>query len=163
MIPFVTKSLDWVDRRTDWLFLLIVYVARWLVLSPIIILYITNPALFPSDGGIAKGAISVSDLVSLLIISPVFETLVECGLPYALLRKWVERYRRPWLFIVVSGFVMMSLHPYLTALLPSFITGCFLAYTYSHFVERGHWVAFLYTSLFHTCINLVGATVAFLS
>jgi hypothetical protein len=163
MKPFVTKSLDWVDRRNDWQFLLIVYMTRWLVLSPILVLYLINPGLFPADGGVARGHIAVSDLAPILIVAPLFETLVECTLPYALLRKWVQSYRRPWLFIALSGIVMMALHPYVSALLPSFITGCFLAYSYTHFVGRSNGIAYLFTALFHAGINLVGVTGALLS
>lgn len=163
MISFFTKSLDWLDRRNDWQFLLIVYMARWVVLSPILVLYLTKPALFPVDGGTADSHIAASDLGPILIIAPLFETLVECTLPYALLRKLVQRYDRPWLFIGLSAIVMMALHPYVSALLPSFITGCFLAYTYAHFVGRSGWLAYLFTALSHACINLVGVTGALLS
>jgi len=51
---------------------------------------------------------------------------------------------------------MAVLHPVLGAVLPSLITGAFLAYCYAHFARRNAWQAVLATTIFHGAINIVG-------
>jgi len=61
--------------------------------------------------------------------------------------------------IVTSAFIMVLLHPMLGAILPSSITGAFLAYCYPHFAPSGARKVILATSIFHAAINLVGWTI----
>jgi hypothetical protein len=42
------------------------------------------------------------------------------------------------------------------AILPSLITGLFLAYCYAHFANRNFGSALLYTTAFHAAINVIG-------
>ncbi len=53
---------------------------------------------------------------------------------------------------------MAAFHPMLAAILPSFITGAFLAYCYAHFAPRGAWRVIVATGVFHGAINIVGWT-----
>ena len=52
----------------------------------------------------------------------------------------------------------LLLHPMMAALLPSLITGAFLAYCYAHFASRSAGQAVLATTAFHGAINVVGWT-----
>ena len=159
MLQSATRLLDRLDRTRDWQFILILYLVRWVVLSPFLVLlfreirHVRLP--YDSDKTLA--------IYVALIVSPILETLVECSIPYALLRKRIHSSSRSWLFIGVSGLTMMLFHPYVVALLPSFITGVFLAYTYAHFAPRNTVAAILFTSGFHAGINLVGVIASFLS
>ena len=52
----------------------------------------------------------------LLVVAPVYETVVECSLPYLALRFLLRRnrgmdWRRPWPFVVSAALVMALLHP----------------------------------------------------
>jgi hypothetical protein len=96
----------------------------------------------------------------IVIIDPLLETLLECSLPFFILslihRKNGKLPARPWLFIIISAMLMALLHPMLAAILPSLITGLFLAYCYAHFANRSFGSAILYTTAFHAAINIVG-------
>lgn len=55
---------------------------------------------------------------------------------------------------------MVAVHPpFGFHWVPTFITGLFLAFTYSHFASRSHGVAIAATSAFHASIKLVGSVV----
>jgi hypothetical protein len=58
---------------------------------------------------------------------------------------------------------MALFHPMLPAILPSLITGAFLAYCYAHFAEKGVGQAILATIGFHGAINIVGWTMIIMS
>jgi hypothetical protein len=100
--------------------------------------------------------------IGLVLVPPVLETLLECSLPYWVFSKVRDyRHHRPrwcWGFIATSAFLMVLLHPMLGAILPSFITGAFLACCYAHFAPVGVGRAILATSIFHAAINVVGWT-----
>ncbi|MBC8327648.1 MAG: hypothetical protein H8E31_02770 [Planctomycetes bacterium] len=161
-----TGMLDRLDRQPAWRFLAILYLARWALLLPLSWLIGLLAA-----GGAAAGAPAPAPVFDSLeqaaeaflqwvVLWPVVETLFECTLAYELLRR-LPRYacglpRRPWLFLVVSAALMAALHPVLSALLPSLITGAFLAYTYSRFAPVGRVRAVLASAGFHGAINLVG-------
>jgi len=85
---------------------------------------------------------------------------VECMLPYFVLSR-VRPHRgkmpaRQWDFVLVSASLMVLFHPTLAALVPSLITGAFLAYCYAHFARRSAGKAILATTVFHGAINIVG-------
>lgn len=98
----------------------------------------------------------------IVIISPLLETLFECSLPFFVLsllyRKKGKLPARPWLFVIISALLMVLLHPMPAAVVPSFVTGFFLAYCYGHFASRGFGYAVMYTTAFHAAINIVGWT-----
>ena len=100
--------------------------------------------------------------LALVLITPLFETLVECTVPYWIISRIRDyRTRRPkrcWGFVAVSACVMTVFHPMLAALLPALVTGVFLAYCYAHFAPNGIWKAILATTVFHGAINMVGWT-----
>ena len=159
----ILGALNWLDRRNDWQFVLILYVARWIVLSPIIMArHFTSPGAQESAAG-ASQLSQMSPLVLLLlmvVMSPLLETLIECSLPYFIISR-LRRVRgrmsaRPWGFELASAILMALFHPMLPALAPSFITGAFLAYCYGHFAARNVGQAILATTVFHGGINIVG-------
>ncbi len=114
--------------------------------------------LFPSNQAAFQG-IEVNVLGG-LFIAPVLETLLECAAPYWIMRKlgYIPTGRRAWGFIAIGGVLMLLLHSgaWPAAVLPSFVTGGFLAYAYGHFAPVGFAQAFVHTSVFHAGINLVG-------
>lgn len=101
-------------------------------------------------------------LLGFLVIAPVLETLVECLLPYAIMNRLgrIPSGRRAWGFIGVSAVLMALWHlsAWPAAIVPSLITGAFLAYTFAHFAPESRSRAFLHTWAFHAGINLVGWT-----
>lgn len=151
--------LDWLDRREDWQFVGVLYIARWLVLVPVLVLshFVLPPAQAPKpwSEGTPFGL-----FLGLVLVPPLLETALECTLPYWIMSRLRGSDRPPprrwWSFVVVSACVMAALHPMLGALLPAFVTGTFLAYCYAHFATTGVWTAFLATAGFHAAINVVG-------
>ena len=99
-------------------------------------------------------------LLPFLVVAPTLETLIECGLPYWVMRRWLKvPTHSPWPFVSVSALVMVVLHPLTpVVIVMAFITGSFLAYVYAHFAPSSHAKAFLHTAVFHAGINLVGWT-----
>jgi hypothetical protein len=166
----LSKSLDWLDSRASWQFLSIFYVARWVLIVP----YMIGAKFLFTDAQISAAGVSkLSDIepallfANIVIIGPLLETLLECSLPFLLLshlqRDKGKPAARPWLFVVISALLMVVFHPMLAAIVPSFITGVFLAYCYAHFASRGFGYALLYTTGFHGAINVVGWTMIVLS
>jgi hypothetical protein len=150
-------ALDRLDRLSPWAFTGSLYLIRWAVIIPIS--WVSR--LFGGAGGNVTA--SASDIVLLagwIFVSPLLETLIECALPYWLMRKAraVPAGKRPWGFVAVSAVIMALLHmgAWPVAILPSLVTGGFLAYTYGHFAVRGFGPAVLHTSVFHAAINIVG-------
>lgn len=161
----LSKSLDWLDSRASWQFLSILYVARWVLIVP----YMISAKFLFTDAQISAAGVSeLSDIepvllfATIVIVGPLLETLVECSLPFFLLshlqRNKGKLASRPWLFVVISALLMVVFHPMLAAIVPSFITGVFLAYCYAHFASRGFGCALLCTAGFHGAINMVGWT-----
>ncbi len=166
-----TRLLDWLDQRTALQFCGILYVARWIFLAPVIaldnIVFTDAQEVAASIPDAAGKMNSVFLLFLFVIISPLFETLVECSLPYLIISR-IRNYRqnrpkRCWGFIAISACVMALFHPMLAATLPSLITGAFLAYCYAHFAEKGVGQAILATIGFHGAINIVGWTMVIMS
>ena len=163
--------LDWIDDRSAWQFVTILYAARWVALVPIMAL---SHFVFTQS---QKSAASIPEewtkgsplglFLGLVVIPPLLETLVECSLRYWVISRIrdyrTNRPKRCWGFIAVSACVMTVLHPILAALLPAFITGAFLAYCYAHFASSSIWRAVLATTLFHGAINFVGWSMIVLS
>ena len=159
-------ALAFLDRRSAGQFVAILYAARWIALAPVMVL----SHFLLTEG--QKHASAMPDqwrdgsplglFLGLVVVPPILETLLECSLPYWVFSKVRDylhnRPKRCWGFIVTSAFIMVLLHPMLGAILPSFITGAFLAYCYAHFAPSGVLKAILATSIFHAAINLVGWT-----
>jgi hypothetical protein len=157
------KWLDWLDGQKPWRFLLILYLLRWLIILPTAWL---NAWLFPGQADPFFQDLGALDLLtlflSMLVLNPLLETIVECSLPYWLIRMIPLSSKRPWVFIFISAALMAVMHQTLSALLPSLVTGLFLAYAYGHFALQSQVKATLLTMLFHSCINLVGFTLIIL-
>ena len=155
------STLDRVDRLPPWKFTAALYVTRWIIVLPVAFL---AGLLFPSK---SAGQFHGITLLGALIIAPILETLVECLVPYWAMKKFgfIPSNRRPWAFIIVSALLMVLLHAgaWPAAILPSFVTGAFLAYVYGHFAPASVRNAFLHTAVFHAAINLVGCTLIALS
>jgi hypothetical protein len=151
-----SSILDRLDRLPPWRFTVTLYVVRWLVIIPVAFVM---DRLF-SGGKISGANLGVMFWFGILIVAPVTETLIECALPYWIMRKltFVRRDRRPWGFVITAAVMMTLLHAgaWPAAIVPSFVTGTFLGYTYGHFAPLGFRQAFLHTAIFHACINLVG-------
>jgi len=166
----LSPLLDWLDRRKAWQFVAILYAARWVALAPVMI---GSRYVFTQDQNAAasvppqwREGTTLGLFLSLVLISPILETLLECSLPYWIIAN-VRDYRsnRPnhcWGFVAISACLMAALHPMLAALLPAFITGAFLAYCYVHFASGGTWRATAATAIFHGGINIVGWTMLIL-
>ena len=149
--------LNRLDGLSPWAFTGSLYLARWVIIVPI---------------GYALGQLGVSDskpafdgsalvlLFGFIFLGPLLETVLECAVPYWLMLKVrkIRAGRRPWGFVVVSATIMALLHigAWPSAILPSLVTGGFLAYTYGHFAVRGAGPAILHTWVFHAAINIVG-------
>lgn len=161
----LSKCLNWLDSRHPWQFLGILYLARWVFIVPYMIgarFLFTDVQIRAADAS-ELSKINPALLFSMIvIISPLLETLLECSLPYFILSYWQRRkgklFARPWLFIIISALIMVLLHPMPAAVIPSFVTGIFLAYGYAHFASHGFRYSLLYTTAFHTAINIVGWT-----
>ena len=161
----LSEWLDWLDSRTSWQFVSLLYVVRWLLLAPYMI---AARFLFTEGQLSAASASKLSEInpsllfANIVILGPLLETLVECLLPFCILsfihRKKGKLPTRPWLFFIISAILMVLSHPMLAAIIPSFITGVFLAYCYAHFAFRGFGYAIIYTTGFHGAINIVGWT-----
>ena len=149
--------LNRLDGLSPWAFTGSLYLARWVIVIPL---------------GYALGQFGVSHsritfdgsamvlLFGFIFLAPLFETLLECAFPYWLVLKvrgTVVR-KRPWGFVAVSAMIMALLHmgAWPSAILPSLVTGSFLAYTYSHFAVCGAGPAILHTCVFHAAINIIG-------
>lgn len=154
--------LDRLDGMPPWRFTGTLYCIRWLVVLPLA-LALEQVSRTKSAG---SQAINVNPIGG-LILAPVLETLLECAIPYWIMRRmgWIPVNRRAWGFVAASAALMALVHSYAwpAALLPSLVTGGFLAYTYAHFASVGFRQAFLHTSVFHACINLVGCILLALS
>lgn len=153
----LSKWLSWLEAQPSWRFWLILYLLRWLVILPVGLL---NDRLFPGQGGsFSAGLLSIPPAALFLLavsIAPLYETLLECSIPYWVLRKLTKLDGRAWIFVVVSADIMALLHPLPSATLPSLATGVFLAYTYRHFALQSQLKGFGWTALFHAGINVVG-------
>lgn len=167
----VTAVLEWIDGRNPWQFIAILYAARWGALAPVMAFnHFVFSATEKSAASMPEELTQASPLglfLILVIITPLFETLVECTVPYWIISR-VRNYRmnrpnRCWGFVALSACVMAVLHPMLAALLPALITGAFLAYCYAHFVPTGIWKAILATTVFHGAVNIVGWTMLVLA
>jgi hypothetical protein len=152
-------ALDRLDGMPPWGFTGTLYCVRWLIVLPIAFVI---GRLFPSREDTFQVSMEAI-ILGAILLAPVLETLLECSAPYWIMRKLgcIPTDKRPWGFITVSGVLMMLLHAgaWPAAILPSFVTGGFLAYTYGHFAPVGFRKAFVHTSVFHACINIVGCIV----
>ena len=149
--------LDRVDGLSPWRFTVTLYLLRWLVLLPYLIAS-GGPTM--SESHVSFDVTTVHLLLAFLVLAPVMETLLECAVPYWIFAKAgaMAVGRRPWQFVAVSALLMglMHLGAWPSALLPSLVTGGFLAYTYGHFARDGLGQAVLHTCIFHAAINAVG-------
>lgn len=153
----MNNTLDRVDRLSPWAFTGSLYLARWVIIFPISCVL----RLFGgTSGNIMDNTSAFALFFGWIFLSPLLETVIECALPYWLMRKarGMPAGRRPWGFVAVSAVIMALLHvgAWPTAILPALVTGGFLAYTYGHFAVCGPGPAVLHTSLFHAAINIVG-------
>ncbi len=151
------RILDRLDGLSPWAFTGSLYLVRWVIVLPI------GYALGLSGAAGSRAAFDGSPIVLLfgfILLAPLLETLVECAVPYWLMRKMRATGvgKRAWGFVAASALIMALLHmgAWPSAILPSVVTGSFLAYTYSHFVACGTGTALLHTCVFHAAINLVG-------
>ncbi len=160
----MTKWLDWLDSRTAWQFVGILYIVRWCFIVP----YMIAAKFLFTDARMSAASLSeelsgmnpVMLFANIVIIAPLLETLLECSLPFFTLslihRKKGKLPARPWLFVIISAMLMVLLHPMLAAVVPAVVTGLFLAYCYGHFAARNFGSALMYTTAFHGAINIVG-------
>jgi hypothetical protein len=151
------RALDRLDSLSPWAFTGSLYLARWLIILPVAF---AGQWLGAAKGGARFDAPVMTLLFGFLVLAPLFETVLECAAPYWLMRKagLVAAGRRPWGFVVVSALLMALLHldAWPAALLPSLVTGGFLAYTYGHFAPQGGGTALGHTAVFHAGINIIG-------
>jgi hypothetical protein len=155
------RFLDWLDRQNDAVFLFVLYVARWPVVLPVMLVQhlLAKAGLGGDVPELPLPRNPAAGLAALLVWAPIIETAIECTAPYSIMRALKKiRTNRPWNFVVISGAVMgighMHFGPF--SLLAGFITGMFLGYCYAHFAARSQAVGFACASLYHAAINIVG-------
>jgi hypothetical protein len=153
--------LNRLDHLPPWAFIGVLYIIRWPVIYffsiPVdfILVHFARPTQAVEYDGSPTGL-----FIDFIIISPLLETLIECSLPYGVMWFFniIPGDKRPWSFVCISAAIMALLHffawPF--AIIPSLITGVFLAYVYGHFAPRGFGYSLLYTSAFHAAINIIG-------
>ncbi len=159
--PSWRQRLEHLEKQPWPQFLGILYLVRWLFLGVILLPvwcfapdWLTMPSTeeFPPTGATL--------VLTLLVLAPVVETLLECTGLWWLLRAVVRHPPHRVPFMLLSAAVMVVLHPpFGLHWVPTFITGLFLAFTYSHFVRRSHGAAIAATIAFHAAINVVGVVV----
>jgi hypothetical protein len=153
----MTNTMDRLDRLSPWAFTGSLYLLRWAVIIPISCI---SRLFVGTSGNVTANASDLILLFGWVFLSPLLETVLECAIPYWLMRKarGVPDGKRPWRFVAVSAAIMAVLHlgAWPAALLPALVTGGFLAYTYGHFAIRGLRPAMLHTASFHAAINIVG-------
>jgi hypothetical protein len=145
--------LNRLDGMSPWAFTGILYLARWIVVLPLAALL----RLVGVRGGLVSGA--AAELVIMVLLDPLLETILECTIPYWLIRKCGRRSGpRPWGFVALSAAIMVLLHigAWPAAILPAAVTGVFLAYTYGHFAANDQRRAIVHTWAFHSSINIIG-------
>ncbi|MFA9477868.1 hypothetical protein ACERK3_06110 [Phycisphaerales bacterium AB-hyl4] len=162
--PQRLSLLDRFDALPWHLFLLILFTVRWplVVLGSIIAHRIFAP---PNIADPFADMDPFLFFVYGVFISPFVETVIECTLPYALMRKLRgDRFNitRPWSFMVVSAVIMVALHPIAIAIFPAFITGFIYAYGYARFARETTLAAIILITALHGFSNLVGITVYWL-
>lgn len=149
--------LNRLDLLSPWTFTGILYIVRWIVIIPSNYIF---PLFMTSSGVVEFNTSAVVLLVGFIFISPFCETMIECTLPYLVMRMCnkIPLGKRPWSFVGISAGIMALLHinAWPLAIIPSLITGTFLAYTYGHFAPRSFGHALLHTSVFHAAINIIG-------
>lgn len=156
--PHKTEGiLDRLDLLSPWSFTGILYIVRWIVIIPLICIY---SLLSASPQAVKFNASAVMLFIGFIFISPFCETLIECTLPYWLMKisNKIPHGKRPWAFVYISAAIMALLHfdAWPLAIVPSLITGTFLAYVYGHFAPRGFGQALLHTAVYHAAINIIG-------
>lgn len=154
--------LDWLDQKAGMQFLIILFVIRWVVIIPIVVIQMFA---YSNANNMTASISNVPNInpfglfVLIVVVTPFIETLVECSLPYFVMSR-LSRTKimppRPWGFIIVSAILMCLFHRMLAVIIPSFITGVFLAYCYNHFAHENKGKAILVTTAFHGAINIVG-------
>jgi len=182
----MVNLLDRLDRLGPVCFTLTLYVARWLVLLPMMPILSALTPSGPANRALVEKLQSFplgGLFLSTVLVAPVLETLIECTLPCLLLQRLAGPPRnpparlrrrtmlreprgqrrpqeRPWILVGFSAAIMVLLHPLeVRVIVPTAITGAFLGYTYGHLVARGHVTAFLATTAFHGGINMVGVAI----
>lgn len=158
----ISTFAGWLNRQPGWRFTATLYLLRWAVVVPLA--FLLSPFASSADQFQASGD-PWRYLIPFLVVAPVFETLIECSLPYWVLNRWLHvELRSPWRFVFVSAMAMVLLHPLTPAVVVmAFVTGAFLAYVYFHFAPHGFATAFTHTATFHAAINLVGWTMILIS
>lgn len=144
------------NRLSPWAFTGSLYLLRWAIIVPLAALL----RLLGQSGGRTVHADPVIELLGGVLLSPLVETVIECVIPYWSMRKMLGTSveRRPWIFVVTSATMMTLSHmsAWPAAIVPSFVTGSFLAYTYGHLAASKSGTALLHTWTFHAAINIVG-------
>jgi hypothetical protein len=149
--------LNRLDILSPWAFTGVLYIMRWIVIIPLSFILAqlsTSPQPVEFNGS------RLGLFIGFIIISPFFETLIECALPYGVMRMFniIPHGKRPWTFVCISAGMMALLHFFAwpLAIMPSLATGAFLAYIYGHFAPHSFGYALLHTSVFHAAINIIG-------
>ena len=152
------KFLDWLDKQNDAIFLAVLYLVRLPIIWPVGLVQeaIAKTFLSGTQPRWSPPSNPLAGFMALIIWAPLTETVVECTIPYSIMRALDKiRSDRPWNFILIAGAVMAVGH--IPIGIPAgFVTGMFLGYCYAHFAVRSQWVAFAYASLYHAAINIVG-------
>jgi hypothetical protein len=130
--------LDWLDRQRDGIFWSVLYLVRWPVIIPVSFVQGLLVAGVLGGRDAWKPEVGGAALLVPIILPPILETLIECTLPYWILKRLGRiASARPWTFILISASMMALLH-FPVAVSCAFVTGMFLAYCYGHFAIRGH-------------------------
>lgn len=98
-------------------------------------------------------------LFVMLIMAPIFETLLLQALPITLCRLFRRSFRTQILVSLIPFTVLHMLEGIGAGVGAGLIGGFYLAFTYAHWAEKSYWTALWTTVVSHFLRNLVVAVV----
>ena len=122
--------LDRLDATGAIRFMLTLYIARWVLLLPMLgVLLIVGPSSVARQAAQEHAETALlTRAFQLLIMAPVMETLIECHAPYLILLLLLRRrrsisWKRPRFFVWISALIMVLAHPlHWTIIIPTAVT-----------------------------------------
>lgn len=101
----------------------------------------------------------LSTLFVILIVAPIFETLLLQALPITLCRLFRRSFRAQILASLIPFTLLHMLEGIGAGIGAGLIGGFYLAFTYAHWAERSLWTALWTTTVSHFLRNLVPGVV----
>jgi len=105
---------------------------------------------------------AASVIIIVLLLAPVFETLLFQAIPIALARRLQAGFRVQVLFSVIPFTLAHLPEGLAVGIGAGFLGGFYLAFTYAHWVEKSVWTALWTTMAAHAIRNTLPTAVAIL-